>query len=187
MRVTANRFWQLVRVVSVISLMSGVALAAGVAKPAAADPITITHGFLKNADSGDCIYVPNNSNLSGTKLEMSHCRTSPADTFEEWYSYSVGNGRYSINPANNTGLCMDIIGSSHITFTRVEQWTCTGGLNQQFYFQHWSTSPAGYYQLRVSHDGQCLDLEPSWRWPVQNNCRSNLDRYDSQNWIIINN
>ncbi|HSX05695.1 MAG TPA: RICIN domain-containing protein [Candidatus Saccharimonadales bacterium] len=185
MRITANRLWQLVRTISVISVMSSIALTAGITNYAAADTIpTITHGLIENVEYGDCLYVPNSSRSSGTFLTLTSC-ANRSNSFSQWYSYSVGNGRYSLNPASNAALCMDVPGPyDQDPFERIEQWTCNGGLNQQLYFQHISGTPAGQYQITIASGGLCLDTDASGaRWPLQNTCPPVSD--PSQRWIIL--
>lgn len=60
------------------------------------------------------------------------------------------------------GLCLDVAHASSVAGASVVQGTCWGGTNQAWRLQYvesdWWTG-AAYYQLRVVHSDQCLDVE----------------------------
>jgi len=52
--------------------------------------------------------------------------------------------------------CIDVAGSSHSNGAKVQQYTCHGGLNQQFRFEPFLGTQ--FYQLKAVHSGKCLQV-----------------------------
>ena len=44
----------------------------------------------------------------------------------------ANNGSYTFSPRNSTNECLDVTGVSTADGTRLQQWTCTGGVSQSF-------------------------------------------------------
>jgi uncharacterized repeat protein (TIGR03803 family) len=94
--------------------------------------------------------------------------TSPSDQYVEIVS-------------RNSGKCLDIYGASTDAGAPAIQWTCHGGLNQQ-----WRLEPAGGGAFRIiaRHSGQALDVfgaslddvTPIIQWPVHGG--------DNQVWTL---
>ncbi|WP_433252600.1 RICIN domain-containing protein [Streptosporangium sp. CA-135522] len=57
--------------------------------------------------------------------------------------------------ARHSDKCLDVYGGSTRNGADVIQWTCTGGLNQD-----WSlvATDSGYYTIEAAHSGKCLDV-----------------------------
>ena len=53
-------------------------------------------------------------------------------TNEQWKPVQHADGSYSFSPRNNTGECLDVTGVSTADGARLEQWSCTGGVAQNF-------------------------------------------------------
>jgi hypothetical protein len=72
--------------------------------------------------------------------------------------------------------CIDVAGSSHSNGAKVQQYTCHGGLNQQFRFE--LVFGTQFYQLKAVHSGKCLQVAGlSFEWGAkveQAPCDSNL-------------
>jgi len=66
-------------------------------------------------------------------------------------------GPYYIR-AVNSGKCMDVKGGPSATanLTIVQQWTCWGGTNQQWYLQ--DTGDGSYYLMPANRTTACLDV-----------------------------
>lgn len=70
----------------------------------------------------------------------------------------VGGGPHYNLVARHSNKCVDVRDNSSANNARVEQFTCNGGLNQQ-----WRLEDAGdgYYRILAQHSGKCLDVEKS--------------------------
>jgi uncharacterized repeat protein (TIGR03803 family) len=83
--------------------------------------------------------------------------------------------------SRNSDKCLDVYGASTDAAAQVIQWTCHGGLNQQ-----WRLEPAGGGAFRIiaRHSGQALDVygallddvTPIIQWPVHGG--------DNQAWTL---
>jgi alpha-L-fucosidase 2 len=67
----------------------------------------------------------------------------------------VQTGVYYRLVAQHSGKLLDIPGSSTAAGARLQQWSATGGLNQQFDFLD---SGGGYYRIRARHSGLVLQV-----------------------------
>ena len=89
--------------------------------------------------------------------------------------------RYVEIVSRNSGKCLDVSGASTDAAAPAIQWTCHGGLNQQ-----WRLEPAGGGAVRIiaRHSGQALDVFGAWlddvtpiiQWPVHSG--------DNQVWTL---
>ena len=70
----------------------------------------------------------------------------------------VQTGVYYRLVAQHSGKLLDIPGSSTAAGARLQQWSATGGLNQQFDFLD---SGGGYYRIRARHSGLVLQVVSS--------------------------
>ena len=88
-----------------------------------------------------------------------------APTITQFDNYNAQNQKFTIERQVGTdfftiishypGRCMDISGSSASEGEVLQEWSCNGGVNQQF-----SIIPDGdYYRIIARHSGQCLDIE----------------------------
>ncbi|MFF7521656.1 RICIN domain-containing protein [Streptomyces pseudovenezuelae] len=67
----------------------------------------------------------------------------------------VGGGPYYDLVARHSGKCLDITDNSAADGAVALQYTCNGGLNQQWRLQD---AGAGYVRLVAQHSGKCLDV-----------------------------
>jgi hypothetical protein len=67
----------------------------------------------------------------------------------------VGGGPYYTLTARHSGKCLDISGNSAADNATAIQWTCDGGLNQEFRF---TDAGNGYVTILAQHSGKCLDV-----------------------------
>jgi hypothetical protein len=51
---------------------------------------------------------------------------------QAWNVVSKGNGNYTLQPATNTNLCLDVLNGSSADYTPVLVYTCTGANNQSW-------------------------------------------------------
>lgn len=57
--------------------------------------------------------------------------------------------------AAHSGKCLDVSGNSKVDGGTLAQWTCHGGLNQQYT----ATAVGDYMTLKAKHSGKCLSIE----------------------------
>jgi len=67
----------------------------------------------------------------------------------------VGGGPYYSLVARHSGKCLDITDNSAADSAVALQYTCTGGLNQQWRLQD---TGDGYVRVLAQHSGKCLDV-----------------------------
>lgn len=67
----------------------------------------------------------------------------------------LGGGPYDTLTARHSGKCLDVADNSAADGATAAQWTCNGGLNQQ-----WRLTDAGggYVTIVAQHSGKCLDV-----------------------------
>ncbi|MDI5971015.1 RICIN domain-containing protein [Streptomyces sp. SL13] len=53
-------------------------------------------------------------------------------TNEQWKPTATSGGAYTLSPRSNGNECLDVTGVSTADGTRLQQWTCTGGVSQSF-------------------------------------------------------
>jgi hypothetical protein len=70
--------------------------------------------------------------------------------------HGVGGGPYYTLTARNSGKCVDVSDNSAADNATVVQYTCNGGLNQQWRLE---SAGDGYYRVLAEHSGKCLDVE----------------------------
>jgi hypothetical protein len=57
--------------------------------------------------------------------------------------------------ARHSGKCLDVTGAGTADGVQLEQWTCSGGANQDFSLQ---PMDGGFYEIVASNSGKCLDV-----------------------------
>lgn len=67
----------------------------------------------------------------------------------------VGGGPYDTLAARHSGKCLDVADNSSADSAAVVQWTCNGGLNQQWRL---TDAGSGYVTVVAQHSGKCLDV-----------------------------
>ncbi len=67
----------------------------------------------------------------------------------------VGGGPYYNFVARHSGKCVDVSDNSATNGATILQYTCNGGLNQQWRLQG---AGNGYYRVLAQHSGKCLDV-----------------------------
>ncbi len=66
-------------------------------------------------------------------------------------------GSYYNVIARHSGKCLDVSGNSTGDGAWMQQWTCTGGANQNFQFV--PVSGTSYYQIIARNSGKCMDVQ----------------------------
>jgi hypothetical protein len=100
-----------------------------------------TSGPITGVASGRCVDVPNQSQTSGTQVELWDCN---GGTNQQWTSTSAGELRVY------GGDCLDAAGQGTSPGTKVEIYTCNGGANQK-----WTVNADG--TITGAQSGLCLD------------------------------
>jgi hypothetical protein len=125
--------------------------------------------------------------VSGTTVSM--------DEYYEW-TLNIANGTWAVTPGAaptsgsntplinaNSGLCLDVTNASTTQGTQLEQWTCTGGTNQ-----NWKLASEGSgYQILGQNANQVVDVAAQ---SIANG--ATVDQWDwnggtNQQWIFANN
>jgi O-glycosyl hydrolase len=98
-------------------------------------------GVIVGVGSGRCVDVPNQSQTSGTQVELWDCN---GGSNQQWTSTSAGELRIY------GGYCLDAAGQGTSPGTKVDIWTCGGGANQK-----WTVNADG--TITGTQSGLCLD------------------------------
>jgi hypothetical protein len=100
-----------------------------------------TSGTIVGTGSGRCVDVPNQSQTSGTQVELWDCN---GGSNQQWTSTSAGELRaYG-------SVCLDAAGQGTSPGTKVDIYTCGGGSNQK-----WTINADG--TITGVQSGLCLD------------------------------
>jgi len=91
---------------------------------------------IMSIESGGCLDVPSSSMADGTKLQTYPCHSGDNQFFK--LEKVVPGGKLVRIRALHSGKCLDVPGGSQ-SFVRIQQFTCHGGLNQQ-----WLMVPANF-------------------------------------------
>ncbi|MGW7167584.1 RICIN domain-containing protein [Streptomyces sp. NPDC054884] len=83
--------------------------------------------------------------------------------------------------ARHSGKCADVTGSSTAAGAAVQQWSCTGGDNQEWQLH---TVGGGYYQILNGHSGMCLDVAGSSTADKAAVVQQACDGRTSQQWRL---
>ncbi len=126
---------------------------------------TSTAGFYEvvNENSGKCLDVANGSNGNGTNVQQWGCWGGPGQL---WHPEPSNGSYYSLwnyisiedpNTSNgNSGLCLDVAGSSTTNGTNVQQWGCWNTSGQQW---NGSNLSAAYSNATTSCCTEIFDEE----------------------------
>lgn len=83
--------------------------------------------------------------------------------------------------ARHSGKCADVVGSSTTAGAEVQQWSCSGGDDQQWQLH---TVGGGYYQILNGHSGLCLDVSGSSTADKAPIVQQTCDGRTSQQWQL---
>ncbi|GAB3973974.1 RICIN domain-containing protein [Actinoallomurus acanthiterrae] len=92
---------------------------------------------------------------TGTTMDMPWYPQVAIDTGAGAVS-GVGGGPYYNLVARNSSKCADVSDNSAADNAITVQYTCNGGLNQQWRLEN---AGGGYYRVLAEHSGKCLDVE----------------------------
>ncbi|MET7686860.1 RICIN domain-containing protein [Streptomyces sp. NPDC005483] len=86
-----------------------------------------------------------------------------------------------------SGKCLDVSAVSTADGAAVQQWTCTGGTNQEFTLSPVATGSHDY-QLVAVHSGKCIDVSTARAQIHQWTCdpASALTTKQNQIWTLLN-
>lgn len=169
------------------SVAAAGALAAAVAVVVSAPPATATHeAFRANVFRYDLPRnlvwdVPYANAFAGADVWQYGANYSIAQEWRFVHRYTNPSGvrYYSIHPAANLRLCLDIGGWSKDDFGRVLLWHCHYGANQLFKF-----SWLGAFGITNLHSGKCIDVlygSREWRVKLQ---QYTCNGTTAQRWYI---
>ncbi|MDP9150033.1 MAG: DUF1929 domain-containing protein [Myxococcota bacterium] len=97
---------------------------------------SVTGGFeiVSVSNPTECLNLPGGSITRGTQIAISPC-TSAGAAGQIWNAQAAGTDFHLVNVTS--ALCMDVTGARTAANTVIEQWTCSGALNQT-----WTLAPA---------------------------------------------
>jgi hypothetical protein len=140
------RFGGLLLVGAVVAVATAV-----VAQPAFAD-----NGYYQivNAGSGKCAEANRFAGAGNGVVVLQ--ATCDRDASQMWKPNITSNGRYLLENRAAPGVCLDVEDGVDADRTRVQEWSCTGGLSMQWII---TTDPFGQHQLISGLNGhRCLDV-----------------------------
>ena len=124
---------------------------------AALEPAAFTSSMIAK-HSGSCMDLANGAKNNGAKYWQYGCRSGNNN---QKYSFHPVAGKRDIYNIRNlaSGKCLDIDGrTGAANGTPVQQWTCHGGVNQQFKLVR-----DGGFQVIAERSGKCLDVKNASR------------------------
>jgi hypothetical protein len=152
------------RVLRLMTLGLGIALATGLAQPLPAAAYTSSYVPVHKAGNSLCIDDPNASKTSGTQMILWPCATG---SNQQWREMSVecglGGGPLSSTCAllqnAASGLCLDVKGGSKSNGTPAIQWPCNTSDHAQWFKVMPAAGGSGppYWTLWAAGIGVCLD------------------------------
>ena len=92
-----------------------------------------------NQQSGRCLSISSYSRANGVQAVQLGCQ-DPTQGQSLWQVHPAGNGGYILQPAASrnadlsNSMCLDVRGAFSNDGVVLEQWTCNGGANQEFFF-----------------------------------------------------
>jgi hypothetical protein len=104
-----------------------------------------------------CLDVESNSVTSGALIQQRPCATAPSKRQEYYLDYGNASATAAMLVSNQSGLCVEVPGSSTASNVAVKQAVCTGAPNQRFNVQLVTVGGASGYLFKPTHKaGMCL-------------------------------
>lgn len=99
---------------------------------------------------------------------------------------AFSGGTYSIRPALDTSLCLDVAGLSSADGVRVQQWAWNGALDQV-----WDVTSVGggYFKIINANSGKCIEMivsDHAEQWAYESGTTQQWQFVDSTHTRVIN-
>jgi len=136
-------------------ISSAAASNSGLATPAAVD---LYYQFV-NYNSGKCLDVTGRSTANGAVLQQWTCLSGSTAANQGWFFIPAATSGYYTVVNLNSNKCLDVTGRSTANGAVIQQYTCNGGTNQEWYPSVAQNNPAAtIYNLINLNSGKCLDV-----------------------------
>ncbi len=97
---------------------------------------------------------------------------------------SGGGACYTEIIATHSNKCMDVAGASSSNNVQIQQYSCSGGDNQKFFFSPVS-GKANTYVIRAKHSGKAVDVISGSRSAGKDLVQYSANGSTSQQWQIV--
>jgi glucosylceramidase len=112
-----------------------------------------------NYNSDKCLDVTNRSTANGAVLQQWTCLSGSTAANQGWFFIPAATSGYYTVVNLNSKKCLDVTGRSTANGAVIQQWTCNGGTNQEWYPRVAQNNPAAtIYNLVNLNSGKCLDV-----------------------------
>jgi len=112
-----------------------------------------------NYHSGKCLDVTGRSTANGAVLQQWTCLSGSTASNQGWFFDPAARSGYYTVVNLHSNKCLDVTGRSTANGVHIQQWTCNGGTNQEWYPKVVGTFPAGdIYNMVNLNSGKCLDV-----------------------------
>lgn len=99
---------------------------------------------------------------------------------------AFSGGTYSIRPALDTSLCLDVAGLSSADGVRVQQWAWNGALDQVWDI---TSVGGGYFKIINANSGKCIEMiasDHAEQWAYESGTTQQWQFVDSTHTRVIN-
>ena len=144
---TIDRIWYVYALAAAAILVTG-----GVVQASDEDAFIVTI----KSDNGFCLDVSRHSQEQGANIIVYRCHGKDNQKFELRSSGRGRNADWFSAESVDSGLCLDIKGTSRARGTQLIQWECKNSDNQRFDFRP-SSDRGNIGEIRVKHSDLCLD------------------------------
>jgi hypothetical protein len=112
-----------------------------------------------NYNSGKCLDVTGRSTANGAILQQWTCLSGSSASNQGWFFIPAARSGYYTVVNLHSNKCLDVTGRSTVNGTAIQQWTCNGGTNQEWFPRVVQNNPAAtIYNLINLNSGKCLDV-----------------------------
>ena len=112
-----------------------------------------------NYNSGKCLDVTGRSTANGAVLQQWTCLSGSSASNQGWAFIPAARSGYYTVVNLNSNKCLDVTDRSTANGAIIQQYTCNGGTNQEWYPRVAQNNPAAtIYNLVNLNSGKCLDV-----------------------------
>ena len=136
-------------------------VASGLRIGEAAPAQTVLYYQFVNYNSDKCLDVTGRSTANGARIQQWDCDVSGngSGANQGWGFVPAATSGYYTAVNLNSGKCLDVTGRSTANGAVLQQWTCNGGTNQEWFPRVVQNNPAAtIYNLVNLNSGKCLDV-----------------------------
>ena len=124
-----------------LGLMTALAMAGTPAMAATSNPSHATPAIVNlyyqfvNYNSGKCLDVTGRSTANGAVLQQWTCLTGQSSSNQGWFFIPAARSGYYTVVNVNSNKCLDVTDRSTANGAIIQQYTCNGGTNQEWFEQ----------------------------------------------------